>query len=265
VDPLDSARLKLKRANLHANTAKRETVRFFKRYPDVAFRIEQESESLGLRVGERFWVRLVVDRGLPDLPDSYAARFGDAIHNYRCVLDHIAWQLVARGCNRHPAKPWRVQFPIYDKRATFRTEKATRLPGVDSGPIKFIEGRHKYRGGKATNKYLIALRDLSNDDKHHSLHLMAGAIAQAHHHVTLTNCVDIAVKHPPKPPPLKSGAVVMCLQCAVTVPRQPKVEVNVNPSAYVVLDDGRSIFDLLAGIQAEVTEILNAPEILAAV
>jgi hypothetical protein len=264
VDSLDSARLKLKRANLHAGTAERETGRFFKRYPDPAFRVEQEGGPVALRVNQRFWIRIVVDKGLPDLPDSYAARFGDAIHNYRCVLDHVAWQLVRHGMRRKPAEPWKVQFPIYDKRATFRAQKAARLPGVDSGPVKFIEGRHKYRGGKATNEYLIALRNLSNDDKHHSLHVMASAIAQAHHNVTFTNCVPVARKRPPKPPELKSGAVVLRIQCAITVPRTPKVAVTVTPSGYVVLEDGRAIFDLLAGIRAEVIEILNAPEIVSA-
>ena len=265
MDPLDSARLKLKRANLHANTAKRETTRFFKRYPDATFGIEQEGEPPRLRVGERFWVRIVVTKGLPNLPDSYSARFGDAIHNYRCVLDHIAWQLVTHGSIPRPREPWRVQFPIYDERSAFRSQKTTRLPGVDSGPVKFIESRHKYRGGKATSQYLLALRDLSNDDKHHSLHLMASAVAQAHHHVTLTNCVDLAFKSPPKSPELKRGAVVARLQLALTVPRQPKVDVTVTPAAYVVLEDGRAISDLLGGIRAEVTEILNAPEITSAV
>jgi hypothetical protein len=262
---LESARLKLKRANLHADTAKRETGRFFKRYPQASFGAELEGEPPNVKVGERFWVRIVVLEGLPDLPDSYAARFGDAIHNYRCVLDHIAWQLVAHGSIPRPREPWRVQFPIHDKRSSFRAQKAVRLPGVDSGPVKFIESRHKYRGGKATNQYLIALRNLSNDDKHHSLHVMASAVAQAHHHVTLTNCVDLAFKSPPMPPELKRGAVVAHIQCAITVPRNPKVEVNVTPSAYVVLEDGRAIFDLLGGIRAEVTEILNAPEITSAI
>ena len=99
MDPLDSARLKLKRANLHADTAKRETGRFFKRYPDASFGVELEGEPPRMRVGERFWVRIVVAKGLPDLPDSYAARFGDAIHNYRCVLDHEGWW-ISRGVPR---------------------------------------------------------------------------------------------------------------------------------------------------------------------
>jgi hypothetical protein len=263
-ESLESARLKLKRANLHASTAKRETGRLFKRQPEAAFGIELEGKP-EVRLGARFWCRVVVLRGLPDLPDSYSARFGDAIHNYRCVLDHIAWQLVAHGASPNPVKPWKVQFPIYDQRTTFRKQKATRLPGVDSRPVKFIENRHAYRGGKATNQYLTALRDLSNDDKHHSLHVIASAIAQAHHHVTFTNCVPVAFRSPPKPPELKRGAVIARLQCAINVPRNPKVEVALTPSGYVVLEDGRSVFDLIGGIRVEVTEILNAPEITGAV
>jgi hypothetical protein len=49
------------------------------------------------------------------------------------------------------------------------------------------------------------------------------------------------------------------------VPRNPKVGVALTPSGYVVLEDGRSVFDLLGGIRVEVTEILNAPEITGAV
>jgi hypothetical protein len=39
--------------------------------------------------------------------------------------------------------------------------------------------------------------------------------------------------------------------------------VNVTPAAYVVLENGRT-FDLLYGIRTEVTEILNAPQVAAA-
>jgi hypothetical protein len=260
---LDSARIKLKRANLHAGTAEREAGRFFKRDPKPTFDIEVEGQPISREVGTQFWCRLFVKSGMSDLPESFSARFGDAIYNYRCVLDHIAWQLVKHGSDPEPAKPTLVQFPIYTYTKDFMSNRASRLPGVGADPVDFIQARHNYDGGKATNERLLALADLSNDDKHRSLHVIVSAIAQVQHNVTLTDCKPIRIKNPPRAPELKDGAEIVRILCEI-FGSDPKVEMTFAPAGYVILEDGRSVSEVLGGIRREVAEILNAPEITSA-
>src|SRR5262245_24739618 len=103
--------------------------RFFKANGNPAVYAEQLGPIRGL-IGERFHFALTVESDYPRLPGSYSARFGDAIHNYRCALDHIAWQLVRHGKTPKPPQENRVQFPIYREETAFRRRQGERLPGV---------------------------------------------------------------------------------------------------------------------------------------
>lgn len=262
-DPLRSARIKLKRANLHASTAQREMFRFGKKHPSPTMHIENKS-NVEAGAGDTVTLDLVLDRGFPDLPDSFAARFGDAIYNYRCALDHIAWQLVKHGSEPDPAEDRRVQFPIYSTQQDFRRNRASRLPGVDPrGPVDFIEARHGYVGGKATNETLLTLARLSNDDKHRSLHLMFTTPSHAKHTVTFEGCQPIGFVMPPERPKLVPDAVIATLTILVTT---ADFAVKVKPAllVYVALEDWSNVLQVLSEIRAEVEEILDAPEILRA-
>lgn len=268
-DALHSARTKLKRASLHTGTAEREARRFLQAHPAPTVTIEIKAEKKTIPLGGTVDADLVIERGLPDLPDSFAARFGDAIYNYRCVLDHIAWQLYKHGKtpNLGADSERAIQFPIYAKKSRFRTELATRLPGVDTrrgGPCEFIERCHRYKGGKARNRLLLGLARLSNDDKHRALHVMASKAWDAKHEITFTDCRHTAFINPPRAPELKPGAVVAHMTLVLTG-RNPKVQVIPEFSGYVAVEDWGNAIDILREIRREIREIINAPEILAAV
>jgi hypothetical protein len=262
-DPLRSARTKLKRANLHRGTARREFVRFIKKHPSPAFRVENEADRGHVLPGEVVRLDLILDVGLPALPDSFAARFGDAIQNYRNVLDHIAWQLVRHGSDPTPKKPNRVQFPIYDFAGGFDSALSERLPGVSAVPggvVEFIKGRHRYERGEATNETLRRLRDLTNDDKHKELHLMAVAPVTARHQLTMTNCQPVGFENPPERPKFVADAKIATIVIRVTGP-DPTVNVKPNLSIYVALEDWSNALGFLSDARSEATEILNAREI----
>jgi hypothetical protein len=266
-DALRSARIKLARANLHTSTAQRETTRFFKNNPGPIFGVEVEGDADTPReIGGDFWSIITVTTGLPDLPDSYGARFGDAIHNYRCVLDHVAWQLVRHGSkpNLKRREQQRVQFPIYPRRADFDAECESRLPGVASTPIEFIKACHRYQGRQATNDTLLSLKDLSNDDKHRTLKPVVTAIARIEHNFIFERCLPLEYLGPDTAPPMKAGAEIGRLRCRILAD-EPEVTMKLKPSGRIALDDGRNMFTVLKDIRAEVTTILNAPEIAAAV
>lgn len=267
-DGLASARTKLKRANLHAGIARREAVRFFRRHPQPTFHAEDKREGTEVtrHVGDVIEYRIVVTTAPPELPESFSARFGDAIHNYRCVLDHIAWQLVRHG-TRWPLnkkEAVRVQFPIYLAKADFLGQIGDRLPGVNADAIRFIQERQGYVGGKASNLALLGLKELSNDDKHRSLHLFLSLFRNMASEATFIRCVPVEIRNPAVRPELKEGAVMTHFSYRVTEP-DPQVVVEVRPTVQIVIEDGRDFSEMLEGIRGEVTAILNAPEIIAAV
>jgi hypothetical protein len=263
VDDLRGARIKLERANLHAGIARREARRFFRRYPEPICGIDPESESRpSPSVGEIFHLKIVVESGWPDLPLHFASRFGDAIHNYRCVLDHIAWQLVSHGATP-PSNlgEWarrRVQFPIYDAEKAFDQNVSGRLPGVDKTIVAFVKSRHEYVGGQPTNDALLSLATLSNDDKHRTLVVIAAALLNARTQITFTRCKLITARNPPARPAVKDGAVLMLLECRATG-LNPEVRVKFQPTFHIALEGGAGFGDVLAEIAREVTQILNAP------
>ena len=242
--------------------------RFFKTHEQPAFGAEPEGETGSLAPGSEFSFRIFVQRGnYPDLPDSFSARFGDAIHNYRSALDHLAWQLVCHGSMPPPTLSEhaqnRIQFPCYAAEATFKKQLSRRLPGVVTTATDFVHACHAYNRGKATNYVLLSLASLSNDDKHRTLHAFVSALAGIQHKHVFTRCEPVEFIPPPVPPKLEPGAEIGIFRVRVTAP-DPKVDVGFSPKLYVVLDDGRPMLHLLSQIRRLVELTLNAPVISAA-
>jgi hypothetical protein len=268
-DALQSAYVKLRRANLHAGIARREARRFFKRQTDPVFVIKPDGEqSDRLEVGDVFRCKLVVETGWPDLPESFAARFGDAIHNYRSALDHVAWQLVSHGL-RPPStlserQKRRVVFPAYAEETTFRDRIGVALPGVDQTVLDWIKARNDYVGGNSANDALVQVVDLSNNDKHRTLTAIAAAPASLQGHITFDHCLPVSIEGPDVRPALKKDAELQWWECRVTG-FHPHVTMKVQPTIEIAVESRHGFGIVLEIIEREVREILNAPEIIAAV
>jgi hypothetical protein len=267
-DALQSARDKLARGDMHRATTRREIRRFFNRYPDPTFKIEPEGHHQGLGVGEVWRAVIVVDRGFPELPSVFAARFGDILHNYRSVLDHIAWQLVRHGSSwplPDEAAESAVQFPIYDTAQRFENSLPRRLPGADATAIDYIRKRYQFdQGVNPTNNALIALARLSNDDKHRSLHASTGVFKTLQSNVQFTRCLPLGWASPPGRPALRSGTEVARIEVIVTG-SNPEMKMQITPTAQVVVEDWADMSEMIEGLRGQVREILNAPEIIAVV
>jgi hypothetical protein len=264
-DPLHSARVKFRRANLHASTTEREARRFLDKHPAPPIEVKPKADPGILRIGDTVDLVLAFVEGAayPDLPESFPARFGDAIQNYRSALDHIAWQLVKHGSTPKPKNPTAVQFPIFTRESDFRAKVAARLPGVSrapGGPCDFIHFAHGYRRGKAHNEILLLLNKLSNDDKHRALHTTVAALHGARHQSSFTHCRPIAFDNPPVPPTIKPGAEIAHLRVVVTGP-DPEVEMEPKLSGYIALEGWTNAIDVLKQMRAEIGAILNAPQI----
>ncbi|MGO8905512.1 MAG: hypothetical protein ACLQMH_07815 [Solirubrobacteraceae bacterium] len=136
-DPLLGCRLKLKEAWLHRQTLGAEIKNF-------------------------------LDRDDPEPPLHLGVIVGDILHNLRCVLDHLVWQLVELN-GRKPGE--HNQFPIFDTPKAYKEKAGRYLRGVASEHKTLIETFQPYHlDGDPAYHNLAVLRDLSNIDKHRFVH-----------------------------------------------------------------------------------------------
>jgi hypothetical protein len=98
----------------------------------------------------------------PDIP----AIAGDVIHNLRCALDHLAFNLVIVGATwgETPPEKWEdIQFPIFHSFKSYEAGKGRRIQGARREAIEAIDRLKPYKGGCEA---LWLLRRLDNTDKH---------------------------------------------------------------------------------------------------
>ncbi len=109
-----------------------------------------------------------------DPPPHLGVIVGDFLHDLRCVLDHLVWQLVLLN-GRKPND--RNHFPITNTPDGFAKAAISSLRGVASEHRELIETFQPYHvgGGKPTEHSLAVLRNLSNIDKHRFVHSVAVA------------------------------------------------------------------------------------------
>ncbi len=137
-DSLLGCRLKLQQAQRHLWELKAEVDRFQESEPD------------------------------PTPPLHLGVVVGDFLHNLRCGLDHLIWQLVLLNGGT-PTKTH--QFPICDTEDEFRRKAKQQLRGLTPSQVNTVASFQPYRlGDEAKMHSLAALRDLSNIDKHQFVH-----------------------------------------------------------------------------------------------
>jgi hypothetical protein len=89
---------------------------------------------------------------------------GDALHNFRSALDHVAWALAGQ----------RARFPIVNSAAAFRRAEVQDVIGhIDAAHIETIERLQPYRQVFTNDVVhpLAALRAMSNRDRYRLLPL----------------------------------------------------------------------------------------------
>lgn len=106
-------------------------------------------------------------------PPLWGLLLGDAVHDFRCVLDHVAWALYKRGKtpNLSAKKERRIYFPISTVRKDFNDSLRVKLPGVHRADIAIVRRYQPYIAGKRNmhRHILLALESLSNRDKHRTI------------------------------------------------------------------------------------------------
>jgi hypothetical protein len=121
--PLASVRVKLDRANNHARELKLKIIRYLNREP---YRTTREHQPKMRQSVYRIYLKR-----LP--PPEWSAILGDAVHNHRSALDHLACAIV----ETHGEVTADTSFPICITYPDFRSAwdrniglKTRRVPGL---------------------------------------------------------------------------------------------------------------------------------------
>jgi hypothetical protein len=92
---------------------------------------------------------------------------GDAAHNLRTALDHLAYHLVLVGTDNGEvrSKGWeKIQFPIAHSADSYKSDRtAGKVQGMERKAIEAIDALKPYKGG---NEPLWLLNKIDNADKH---------------------------------------------------------------------------------------------------
>lgn len=153
--PLDGARLKVVRAQVHLDSLKREIGAYLDAHP-YDFPIESD--------GNVFATKEAVIKIEPPL--ELGCIVGDCLGNLRSSLDYIAWQLVLK---HSPVAPVAgkdiVYFPLAKDAARFNANGRPNLArySVPTAAIDLIESLQPYHAGYEPLELLSAL---GNEDKH---------------------------------------------------------------------------------------------------
>ncbi len=145
---------KMLRADKHLNALRRGIVSFVKVNPCAI---------VGQNEGNP--ARYVLRAQVAPMPPDIAIIVGDAVHNLRSALDHLAWQLVISA----GGSPDRfTQFPILlDALGKKGPCLADVAGGISSGALALVESLQPYnRVDDPTLDPLAILAELSNFDKH---------------------------------------------------------------------------------------------------
>jgi hypothetical protein len=158
----DSALLKFARASEHLDALKREVAAFEQNSPyGVREQIDEDRTQRTFYMVEKH-----------RLPERIGLMIGDCIHNFRCALDHLVFNL-PRHARTNPRWEGTSQFPICDDHTKFAARRNDTL-GVDPTTLAVMESLQPYCGGNdPVGHPLWYLRELSNFDKHRLIRFAA--------------------------------------------------------------------------------------------
>jgi hypothetical protein len=109
-------------------------------------------------------------------PQQLSLRLGDTLNNWRCALDHLAWELV---CSNGKVPKSFTAFPICRDPAEFASDRVQRqMTGMTDLMRAKIEELQPYNGVSAhcTNYHLGLLNRLGNVEKHRHFNLIAVSV-----------------------------------------------------------------------------------------
>jgi hypothetical protein len=232
---LVSARVKLVWAGRQLKKAQRISNRFLK---TDFYTVAEENDGK-----ERLFARVTEVR---PMPNELALYIGDAVHNMRSALDHVAFAFAK------PADPIKnqVAFPTNSVPGEFRDGLKRRLPGVTPEVLALFEKYQPYNNGKIPETNLLAgLTSLNNWDKHKTLAITWAGIDYLESEFRTIGHVEILETdlHQGK---LEVGTILANLKIGERAPGS-KVQMHVRPRLFPIFDErmpdvgGKPVFETL--------------------
>jgi hypothetical protein len=265
---LESAWAKLDRAREHVVAQKAETDKIVKRPWPQEFPFNPDPDTIP------YTLRLVPD---PDSTDRFRVtvatvmRFptfvstivGDALSDFRGVLDHLAWQLVQLGAtpNLSVGAERLVQFPIHTTKGEFDESLGHRLPGIDPVHEAIVRRHQPYRIGNLASEHpLSLLQDLNNIDKHREIRPLL--LLPTNYELTpvpgTPDCQVLGIEPgPDRRKALRVGAVIAYIRVADRAACKPTLRLKTKTTMYVALRDDLILDETLNQIGGSVEGVLS--------
>lgn len=233
--PLEGCALKLARAWEHMNAFQQVT----KAHRESgAYRLRRRFDR---QASELSWT---VESD-PPLPLKCSAHIGDALYNMHSALDHLMWRLAERAAA--PESPEQaITFPIFKNRSKFwrkdrrgaytRWSGAHRLTLVPEDARALVEELQPYQhGDDGPQRPLWLLHELSNCDKHRTLHIAGSATVDDR--LEIRKLKDAEIDFRPRSRPLEGETEIGRLTLTAT---GPNAEIEVHPQFAIneVFDEG---------------------------
>ncbi len=169
MDLFDGIRLKRARAWDQINSLKADIASFLRSdptpyAPKVDFNGQTQTLTISINVNK-----------VPDA--TWGIRVGEIVHNLRSALDHVICALFIKANRQPPELRDKHQFPIFNTQADFRRTIPQFLKGLDDKAIDLIRSEQPFSiceggTGESVESPLWHLKELSNCDKHRTIHLV---------------------------------------------------------------------------------------------
>ena len=263
---LTSAYLKLQRAKEHVNDLRRriEEMRSGGDFITLHRQYEPKEGSIIFRVANVIAV-----------PDEWALVVGDAVHNFRCSLDHLAWQLAIRhfgGVEPTDRKAIRnIQFPVMSDVNDWNSSRFSKhFDTADWNKLKQFQPffARPYAPASSLNplEEFCGFHGVSNVDKHRRIQLTCVSPEQGHYYVPsldeFKDCRPItsgdgilAISTSPMTP--KPGDEILRVPVTVTGPN-PDADFKARLTAYIAIRETWKLPDNLERLGEWVEGILRS-------
>jgi hypothetical protein len=216
--PFDGPRLKIRRAKRHVEDARKEIDRFLSRRP---YRLVVEADP------DPHFQRVVLQQGEP-VPYDIALIIGDAIHNLRSALDHMACELVR--ANGQPDDYG--TFPVQGTNAKTKFNSIIKKFRARKDVVDLIRALEPYPGGAGSA--IVGLHDIDIVDKHRLLVPTGQVMGSSPAHTTIIRGSTITLLSPDDKTLMKDREILLRLDAVKSLTAGDEL----NASFHVAFDAG---------------------------
>jgi len=195
------------------------------------FKLESEVTARGTRC-------VIYWNPIEELPAvALGLHVGDFLHNLRCALDHLVYELVVAYSSSPPNKAAETcEFPIFWKGPMEPGQEKSKIGSIHPEAAKLIKAvQPHHRGANYAEDPLWVLNELERIDKHRTLHI-------GYHQISKNDIVgsNIGIRSFSglrTAEPLRKGAKIAEFCVERIDPNQP-MHVDYRPSTTITLEPG---------------------------